>query len=783
MSSLIRGMATFLSRLRSGAIELTNSRYEKRVAEISRRHVDFSPLDDDALQREAAAIRQRIQSGTRLDEVVVDSFGIVKEAARRTVGMQPYDVQLLAALALHDRKLVEMQTGEGKTLAAVLPASLRAFLGRGVHVLTFNDYLAARDAAWMGPIYRFLGLTVGQVEQGMTSAERRNAYACDVTYVTAKEAGFDFLRDQSCLEPTQLVQRGFHYAIVDEADSILIDEARVPLVIAGPADEDHVDLYAIAELVSTLRPDIDYSIDKSWRNVSFNSPGLDRLQAALQCGELHSEENVDLLTRLHLALQAEVFLRRDVDYVVRNGRIELIDELTGRVAENRRWPYGLQAAIEAKESLVIQPQGKILNSITLQHFLGQYECISGMTGTAQEAAEELYEFYGLKVVVIPPNRPCIRDDHPDRVFSTKVSKDSALVCEINASHRLGRPILVGTASVEESEHLAALLARSGTAGQILNAKNDHQEAAVVAEAGAPGAVTISTNMAGRGTDIRLGGSDQHDREKIVALGGLLVLGTNRHESRRIDNQLRGRAGRQGDPGESRFFISIEDDLIHRHGIGELVAASATSVPGKEIGLALDDPAVGRNIAHVQRVIEGESFEIRRTLRKYSYCLERQRRSIQEHRQKLMRGDEEPTLLCDGDPELFEKLTTEFGPELVQKVERQITLCQIDRCWSEHLSQVAEIREGIHLVSIGGLNAFDEFNRQINAAFREYSTHVEQEVLATLRTVQITPDGIDLARAGLLGPSSTWTYMINDNPMGDILQRLLRGMKRLVNGEA
>ena len=541
-------MVTFLSRLRSGAIDLTNSRYERRVDDINRRHKDFGPLRDDALQRQAATIRQRVQDGTPLDDVVIDAFAIVKEAAGRTVGMQPYDVQLLAALALHDRKLVEMQTGEGKTLAAVLPACLRAFLGRGVHVLTFNDYLAARDAEWMGPIYRFLGLTVGHVAQGMPSTERRNAYACDVTYATAKEAGFDFLRDQSCIEPRQLVQRGFHYAIVDEADSILIDEARVPLVIAGPADEDQVDLYRLAEIVRALRPDVDYAIDETWRNVSFNSPGLDRLQWELQCGELHSEENVDLLTRLHLALQAEVFLKRDVDYLVRDGEIALIDELTGRVAENRRWPYGLQAAIEAKERLAIQPQGKILNSITLQHFLEQYECISGMTGTAQEAAEELYEFYRLKVVVVPPHRPCVRQDHPDRVFPTKESKYAALVREIAASHQTGRPVLVGTASVEESEHLASLLAESGIACQVLNARNDHQEAAVVAEAGAPGAVTISTNMAGRGTDIRLGGSDQRDREKVVALGGLLVLGTNRHESRRIDNQLRGRAGRQGDPG-------------------------------------------------------------------------------------------------------------------------------------------------------------------------------------------------------------------------------------------
>jgi preprotein translocase subunit SecA len=775
MSLFFRRMLTVLSRLRRGAIDLTISRYERRVEDINRRGKEFHPLPDEELRQRVAVIRQRVQNGTPLDAVLTETFAIVKEAATRTVGMQPYDVQLVAALAMHDRKLVEVQTGEGKTLAAVLPACLRAFLGRGVHVLTFNDYLAARDAEWMGSIYRLLGLTVGHVEQSMASTERRSAYACDVTYATAKEAGFDFLRDQSCVEPWQIVQRGFHFAIVDEADSILIDEARVPLVIAGPADEDHVDLYRLAEIIRTLRPDVDYSTDRGLRYVSFNSLGLDRLQRDLQCGELHAEENVDLLTRLNLALQAEVLLRRDVDYLVRDGEIALIDELTGRVAENRRWPYGLQAAIEAKERLAIQPQGRILNSITLQHFLEQYECIAGMTGTAQEAAEELFEFYGLNVVVIPPNRPSMRRDHPDRVFPTKDAKHEALVCEIATSHQSGRPVLVGTASVAESERLASLLAESGIVCRVLNARNDHQEAVVVAESGALGKVTISTNMAGRGTDIRLGGSDERDREHVTALGGLLVLGTNRHESRRIDNQLRGRAGRQGDPGESRFFVSVEDDLIHRHGIGALIAGPSNS----SLGAMLDDPRAGRRIAHVQRVIEGESFEIRRTLRKYSFCLERQRRMVHERRQKLQIGADSPTLLRESDPGLFEKLAGDFGGEVVSKVERQITLCNLDRCWSDHLAHVAEIREGIHLMSMGGFNAFDEFNRQINEAFRDLSKRIDEEVLETFRTVRITADGVDLKSNGLLGPSSTWTYMINDNPMGDVFERLTRGIKRLV----
>jgi preprotein translocase subunit SecA len=502
---------------------------------------------------------------------------------------------------------------------------------------------------------------------------------------------------------------------------------------------------------------------------------LDRLQRQLRCGELHNEENVDLLIRLNLALQAEVLLTRDVDYLVRDGAIALIDELTGRVAENRRWPYGLQAAIEAKERLAIQPQGRILNSITLQHFLEQYECIAGMTGTAQEAAEELHDLYGVTVVVIPPNRPCIRRDHPDRVFPTKDAKYAALVREIMTAHQAGRPVLVGTASVEESERLASLLAASGGECRVLNARNDHREATIVAEAGAPGAVTISTNMAGRGTDIRLGGSDERERGCVIALGGLLVLGTNRHESRRIDNQLRGRAGRQGDPGETRFFVSVQDDLIHRHGIADLITGSA--------GANLDDPAVGRSIAHVQRVIEGESFEIRRTLRKYSSCLERQRRMIHERRRRLLSGTDCPSPLRQSDPGLFDELVEKFGAEAVRQVERRITLRQIDRCWSDHLAHVAEVREGIHLFSMGGLNAFDAFNGQINDAFNDLSRRIDEGVLETLRTVRRDAGGLDVTEEGLFGPSSTWTYMIDDNPMGDVFDRLKRGIRRFVKRQS
>ena len=528
--------------------------------------------------------------------------------------MRPYDVQMLAALVLNQGKVAEMQTGEGKTLAAVPAAFLSSLAGSGVHVLTFNDYLSRRDAQWMGPIYRYLGATVGHVEQGMPIAQRQAGYASDVTYVTAKEAGFDFLRDQICMAPAQLVQRPLHFAIVDEADSILIDEARVPLVIAGETGELDVDIRQLADVVRTLDPARDYSIDGSWRNVNFTAEGLDRLEHTLGSGDLHSHGNLELLTRLNLALQAEVQLHRDVDYLVRDGRIELIDEFTGRVAENRRWPYGLQAAIEAKEGVPIQADGIILGSITLQHFLEQYQRLAGMTGTAVEAADELLDFYNLKVVPIPTHRPSVRRDDPDLVFQSKAAKQQALVAEIAKAHATGCPVLVGTASVQESEELAAHLGSAGVPCHVLNAKNDEREAAIVADAGAVGAVTISTNMAGRGTDIRLGGSDERSREKALALGGLYVIGCNRHESRRIDNQLRGRSGRQGDPGRSRFFVSLEDDLVSRYGVGQLDDLAHS---GNADGLLSSDPELTHRIAHSQRVIEGETFEIRRTLRKYA----------------------------------------------------------------------------------------------------------------------------------------------------------------------
>jgi preprotein translocase subunit SecA len=764
----------FVHRIRNG-ITVSNSRYEKQVELVDAAGPTLAGLSDEQLQVRARSIRDRVRAGdASLDEVSIETFSIAREAATRKLAMRPYDVQILAALALHDGKCIEMQTGEGKTLGAAIAVCLRAMTGSGVHVLTFNDYLAGRDASWMRPLYEFFGLSVGYVRQNMTPQQRRDAYASDITYVTARESGFDFLRDHGCLEPGDRVHRGFNFAVIDEADSILIDEARIPLVIAAEDDLDESNLHELSDRIGALHPGHDYEVKNQGRMVSFTDVGLSRLEAELGCGQLHSERNIELLTRLNVALHAKALLSRDTDYIVREGQIELIDEFTGRVAQHRRWPGGINAALEAKEGLKIQPQGRILNSITLQHFLELYQSFCGMTGTAKEAAAELWEFYDLKVVVIPPNRPCIRRDHDDRLFTTKSLKVDALVNEICDVHQQGRPILVGTASVSESQRLAGRLHDRGVACRVLNATNDDQEAEIIAEAGALGAVTISTNMAGRGTDIRLGGSDQRERDPVVRLGGLYVIGTNRHESRRIDNQLRGRAGRQADPGESRFFISLEDDLISRFGARDLLRDHAAHSLSD-----FDDAEVARRVAHLQRVIEGQSFEIRQTLRRYAKLLETQRQQIEQRCHRLLRGEATPMSLLEQAPGLYRDLVARWGETLIASVERTVELRHVERIWSDHLVHAAEIRDHIHLVSMGGFNAFDEFNRQMNVAFRSLHQEIASAVVTTMQTAEITNQGIDLDREGLRRPSSTWTFMINDSPKGSVLDQLTQGIMRKV----
>jgi preprotein translocase subunit SecA len=764
------GWQEWLGRLQGSPIDLNLLAYDKPLAEINQREAELTALADHDLQERARDLRRRARAGEPLDALRVGLFALARESARRAIGLRPFDEQVVAGLALHRGRIVEMQTGEGKTLAAVMPAALNALTGDGVHVLTFNDYLARRDAHWMGPIYRMLGLSVGFVQQTMTAHERRRAYASDITYVTAKEAGFDHLRDLLAVDAADVVHRGFHVALVDEADSLLIDEARVPLVIAGQVGREISAAPRLAVIVGSLSAGLHFDTDEYRRDVEFTDAGIERLEQALECGSLHDERNILLLTQLNCALHARVLLRRDVDYIVRDGRIQIVDEFTGRVVTDRHWPDGLQAALEAKEGLPQRPDGRILGSMTLQRFLRGYRRLCGMTGTAADAAEELRTFYGVEVLVVPTHRPGIRIDRPDVVFTHREAKESALVAEIGHAHATGRPVLVGTLTVEESERLADRLRSAGIVGEVLNAKNDEQEARIVARAGMFGAVTISTNMAGRGTDIRLGGDNEEDRERIAALGGLYVIGTNRHESRRVDLQLRGRAARQGDPGESRFFLSLEDDLLVRYGIQNLLHGRVEPGTGNRPS---DDPLVNEEIARAQRIVEGQNFEVRKTLSRYWSVVEDQHRVLMERRQALLHGREVPDVWKNAAPERYATLVASCGEDEVERAERAVTLFEIDRVWREHLAYCADLREGIHLVSLGGLDPLSRFTSDVMAAFRTVDERIDTAVLETLSVVTVGAAGLDLGAAGIKGPSSTWTYLVNDDPFrNQVLLKLI-----------
>ncbi|WP_239614521.1 accessory Sec system translocase SecA2 [Cohnella mopanensis] len=709
--------------------------YSDKLREISA--LKLESWDDERLQSESLKLKNKAQSGTSLDDILVEAFAIAGEAASRVLGMRPFDVQYMAGTALHERNMVEMQTGEGKTLAAVMPAYLNALQGKGVHILTFNDYLAGRDAEWMGPVYRFLGLSVSYVKEGMSIEERQRAYAADITYVTAKEAGFDYLRDTIALKPEGIVHRPFHFAIVDEADSLLIDEARVPLVIAGEIASTSSDGSRMANLARELKLGEDYDFDENKRNVYLTDTGAEKAEQILRSGNLYETHNSHLLTSLNCALHAESLLKRDVDYMIRDGKLELIDLHTGRVAENRHWPDGLQAAVEAKEGMVSKSSGKILGTITLQHLLSLYPKFSGMTATAQDSAEEFDETYSLNVVQIPPNRPKIRIDHESRIFTHKEARLKALVKEIAEVHATKRPILIGTSSVEESDQLSEQLNKAGVPCHVLNAKNDEKEAEIISKAGELGAVTVSTNMAGRGVDIRLGGGDPQQAEQVAELGGLYVIGTHMNESARIDNQLRGRAGRQGDPGSSRFYVCLEDDLINRFGIEKAIPAAYRT---KQQDEPLEASVFSKKMDHIQRVVMGQNFEMRKTLNKYSDMLEEQRRIHQEQREAVLYND-----------------------DTMSDTEKYVNLYHMDRLWSDHLAYVSYIRESIHLESLANRNPVDEFHNRIIHAFEQLPDKLEQETAKTLRKIKAngTEEQIDWEKEGLKAPSRTWTYLIQD----------------------
>ncbi|HEY3939627.1 MAG TPA: accessory Sec system translocase SecA2 [Bryobacteraceae bacterium] len=718
---------------------------EDQLRTINRRREELSTLGNDSLK----ALAMRIAR----DGSVLETFAVTAAVAERVLGLRMFDVQILGGLALERGDIAEMQTGEGKTLAAVPAVICYAREGRGTHVLTANDYLARRDAEWMRGIYDWFGLSVATISQHMPADERRAAYRFDVTYATANEVGFDYLRDGLARSAEELVQRPFASAIIDEADSILIDEARIPLVIAGGVPEDSAIAYRADAVVRGLRAGTHFTLDEYARNVQLSDAGIHRVERTLGCGSLFDERNLRLLVAVQDALHAHALLRRDVDYVVKNGAVELVDEFKGRIAQNRRWPAGLQSAIEAKEGLALKTQGRILGSITVQGLARLYERICGMTGTAATQAEEFWRVYKLPVTVVPPNRPVIRRDLPDIVYADKDARDRALVEEIRKVREAGRPILVGTASVEQSEILSRRLSQAGIGHSVLNARNDEAEAGIIAQAGALGVVTISTNMAGRGTDILLGGNPPRDREKVLELGGLYVIGTTRHESRRIDNQLRGRAGRQGDPGASRFFISLEDELLVRFGI-----------------------AGNPDIESVQRTAESQNLEIRETLWKYESTIEDHRREVHDLRREILlaSGWSIRSLLPE---EQYDELLQVVGEDTLEETGRQAALAIIDELWADYLANVAELRGGIHWVSWGGRDPLYEFLTGVQRIYTDFHRYVKEEISDAFATAEIRNGEVHFQKRERFERGATWTYLTTDQPFGMLGDRIMKGLKR------
>jgi preprotein translocase subunit SecA len=713
MRQLFRSLFSFLDRDQSGI---------ERINALRR---EFARLDD-------AQLREAASKATQL----VTFLAISAVAASRVLGQEMFDVQLRGALALARGSIAEMQTGEGKTLAAVPAAAWYARTHQGVHVMTVNDYLARRDAAWMGGIYRALGLSVSFVQQGMTPAERRAAYLADVTYATANEIGFDVLRDRLALRLDDQVHRPFNAAVIDEVDSILIDEARIPLLIAGGDTSDSSLAFLADQVVRGFQPLLHYTVDVGGHNVALTDAGIRAVENALGCRNLFDETNLRSHSAVQDALHAHALLRRDVDYLVKDGSIEMVDEFKGRIALDRRWPAGLHTAVEAKEGVAAKMQGSVWGQTTIQHLAALYPQVCGMTGTAATQSLEFLKVYELPVEVIPTHRPMIRVDHEDALFPTKLEKESAVIAEIRKVHATGQPILVGTASVEESERLSRAL--PDVPHRVLNARNDEVEAAIVAEAGQRGAVTISTNMAGRGTDIQLG-------EGVAALGGLYVIGTNRHESRRIDNQLRGRSGRQGDPGCSRFFISLEDPLMVKYG------------------------DLNENFRHdpasIQRLVEGQHLDQRSFLHGYDAPLEGQRNRIHSFRQEVLEG------------------RTNCGSEL----ERLITLRTIDDMWADYLARVGDLRAGIHwqvyaegppmMMSLDRRDPHTVFLRKIHEWFTEFEAALPVEIERRVAEAK-AGGGQDPSERG-----AVWTYLTTDQPFGTWTERVLAGLRRKLAGKA
>ena len=714
-------------------------------------------LDDEQLRKAAQLLRLEDLA----ESADVPQFlAIAREASERATTLRPFDVQLLGALRMLAGDVVEMATGEGKTLSGAIAAAGYAIGGRNVHVITINDYLARRDAEWMGPLLEAMGLTVGWITAESTADERREAYKCNITYASVNEIGFDVLRDQLVTDVADLVSPNPDVALIDEADSVLVDEALVPLVLAGTTHREKPRL-EIIRLVGELTPGKDYDTDADSRNVHLTEVGAQKLEAKLGGIDLYSEEHVGTtLTEVNVALHAHVLLQRDIHYIVRDDAVHLINASRGRIAQLQRWPDGLQAAVEAKEGIETTETGEVLDTITVQALINRYPTVCGMTGTALAAGEQLRQFYKLGVSPIPPNTPNIREDETDRVYITAAAKTDAIVEHIAEMHETGQPVLVGTRDVAESEELHEKLVKHGIPAVVLNAKNDAEEARVIAEAGKLGAVTVSTQMAGRGTDIRLGGSDEADHDAVAELGGLHVVGTGRHHTERLDNQLRGRAGRQGDPGSSVFFSSWEDDVVVAH-----LEPNKLPMQTDEDGRIVAAKAAGL-LGHAQRVAEGRLLDVHANTWRYNQLIAQQRAILVERRDTLLRTPTAREELEERSPKRYAELSEELSEERLEQICRLIMLYHLDRGWADHLAYLADIRESIHLRALGRQNPLDEFHRMAVDAFASLAADAIEAAQQTFETADSIEDepGVDLSK--LARPTSTWTYMVHDNPLAD-----------------
>ena len=768
-----------------------NDRIIKEISvvldEINRLEPAMASRTDAELRAKTPEFKERLLKGSSLDDLLPEAFAVVREAARRTVQMRPFDVQIIGGIVLHQGKIAEMKTGEGKTLAATLPLYLNALTGKGCHLVTVNDYLARRDAGWMGPIYNFLGLSVGVIVHGMEDEERRQAYAADITYGTNNEFGFDYLRDNMKFSLEDYVQRDFNYAIVDEVDSILIDEARTPLIISGPSEESTDKYYRINQVIPRLRKDTDYTIEEKTRTVVLTEEGIARVEKYLKVQNLYEPKNIELLHHVNQALKAHTIFKRDVDYVVKDGQVIIVDEFTGRIMPGRRYSDGLHQALEAKEHVKIERENQTLASVTFQNYFRMYDKLAGMTGTADTEAEEFKKIYKLDVVVIPTNMPMIRTDHNDVIYKTEKQKFHAVIEEIKEMHRQGRPVLVGTISIVKSELLSAMLTRTGIKHHVLNAKHHEREAEIVAQAGQRSAVTISTNMAGRGTDIKLG-------EGVADLGGLHILGTERHESRRIDNQLRGRSGRQGDMGSSRFYLSLEDDLLRIFG-AEKISAIMDRI-GIEENEPIENRLVSKAIENAQKRVEGQNFDIRKHLLEFDDVMNKQRQVIYEQRRKVLSGQDlwtdiegmvEETVadivpdyvdekghpedwdLMSLDDRIYQRFSLRlnlhekkgemsapeiegaitaavnshlrrkeenFGVPLMQYIMTMIMLQSIDAQWKDHLLGMDHLKEGIGLRGYGQKDPVREYQKEGYDMFMAMIQRIKEDTLEKLCLVQI-----------------------------------------------